>query len=92
MNSVSPVLTDREVHAENVIALDQPEYYPIIIARIRFEDGTPSSMVRFRLTDGERKAIAEGADFIVSQPHLGSFMPLGVQIAFPSEYPLPENI
>ena len=88
MNSVSPVLTQNEVGTEHVIALDQPEYFPIIIARVRYQDGALASIVRFRLSDLERKAISEGADLIISQPHLGSFMPLGLQLAFPSEYPL----
>ena len=34
MNSVSPVLTEAEIPAEQVIALGQEEYYPIIVARI----------------------------------------------------------
>jgi hypothetical protein len=73
-----------------VIALDQEEYYPIIVARIQWEDEakSKSSIVRYRLTDKERRAIAEGADVIVSQPHHGPLMPLGLQVAFPGEYPL----
>jgi hypothetical protein len=34
MDSVSPVLTVAEVEAEQVIALGQEEYYPIIVARV----------------------------------------------------------
>ena len=88
MISTSPVLTDKEVESEQVIALDQPEYYPLIVARVRFKSGSPATMVRFKLTDLERKAIAEGADLIISQPHLSNFMPIGLQLAFPNEYPL----
>ena len=33
MNSVSPVLTEAEIPAEQVIALGQEEYYPIIVGR-----------------------------------------------------------
>ena len=92
MQSTSPVLTEREVDSEQVIALTQEEYYPIIVARVRFQDGSPSTMVRFRLTDRERAAIAQGADLIISQPHLSSFMPIGLQLAFPNEYPLEEMV
>jgi hypothetical protein len=88
MISTSPVLTEKEINSEHMIALDQPEYYPIIVARVRFQDDSPATIVRFKLTDLERRAIAEGADLIISQPHLSNFMPLGLQLAFPNEYPL----
>lgn len=87
MDSVSPVLTDREVHAEEVVALEQEQYYPIIVARILFQDESRCSMVRFRFTDEERKLIAEGADLIIGQPHHGSMMPMSTQLAMPGEYP-----
>ena len=89
MDSVSPVLTDREVHAEEVVALEQEQYYPIIVARILFQDESRCSMVRFRFTDEERKLIAEGADLIIGQPHHGSMMPMSTQLAMPGEYPQP---
>jgi hypothetical protein len=88
MNSISPVLTEKEVPAEQVIALGQDEYYPIIGARIIFAGGLKSTVFRFRFSDMERKAIAEGADLILSQPHHSSVMPMGIQLAFPNEYPL----
>ncbi len=87
MNSVSPVFTEAEVESEQVIALGQEEYYPIIAARIRFSDGSISSMVRFRFTDEERALIAQGADLIIGQPHHGSMMPMSTQLAMPGEYP-----
>ena len=34
MDSVSPVLTAAEIPAEQVVALDQHQYLPIIVARI----------------------------------------------------------
>lgn len=88
MQSVSPVYTEQEVPAEQVIALDQPDYFPIIVARIIFQDGAMASATRFRFTEQERKAIAEGADLIISQPHHHSMMPVGLQLAMPGEYPL----
>jgi hypothetical protein len=37
MNSVSPVFTDAEVEHERVIALDQPEYVPIVVLPIALQ-------------------------------------------------------
>ena len=93
MNSVSPVLTDHEVEAERVIALDQPEYYPVISLRVTFsdKDGNPehlSTFTRFRFSDKDREAIAAGADLLLSQPHHGPLMPIGLQLAMPNQYPL----
>jgi hypothetical protein len=87
MNSVSPVLTEAEVDSEQVVALEQEQYYPIIVARIRFQDKSPCSMVRFRFSDEERSLIAQGADLILGQPHHGSMMPMSTQLAMPGEYP-----
>jgi hypothetical protein len=94
MNSVSPVLTERELFCENVIAIEQTsDYHPIICARVDFENSdTVASYTRYRLTDKEREAIARGADVLISQPHHGPMMPLGVQLAFPGEYPLEEKL
>lgn len=88
MDSVSPVLTEKEVESEQVVALDSDKYYPIIVGRIRFDDGSPCSMVRFRFSDKERELIAAGADLIIGQPHLSSMMPMSVQLAMPNEYPV----
>ena len=93
MNSVSPVLTEHEVEAEQVIALDQPQYYPIISLRVTFNDKdgdekSVATMTRFRFSDKDRDAIAAGADLILSQPHHGPLMPIGLQLAMPNEYPL----
>lgn len=87
MQSVSPVFTEREVESEQVIALGQKGYYPIIVARIEFEDGAIASMTRFKFTDKERELIASGADLILGQPHHGSMMPISLQLAMPGEYP-----
>ena len=87
MDSVSPVLTEAEVSAEQVIALDQPAYYPIIVARVGFAEGGVASLARFRFTPAERELIAAGADLILGQPHLGLMMPVSLQSAMPGEYP-----
>jgi hypothetical protein len=96
MNSVSPVLTETEVEAERVIALDQPEYYPFISLRVTYtdKDGNPESgatLTRFRFSDKDREAIAAGADLILSQPHHGPLMPIGLQLAMPNRYPILEE-
>ena len=96
MNSISPVFTEREVEAEQVIALDQPQYYPIISLRVTFNDKdgdekSVATMTRFRFSDRDRDAIAAGADLILSQPHHGPLMPIGLQLAMPNEYPLEEK-
>jgi len=88
VNSVSPVLTEAELPLEQVVALDQPEYYPIIVARIVFEDGQRATYTRFRFTEEERKLISEGADLLIVQPHVGPMMPISVQLAMKDEYPV----
>jgi len=87
MQSVTPVLTQSEVESEQIIALDQPDFYPIVVARIQFADGQLASYARFRLTEKERALITGGADILISQPHIGRMMPIAVQIAMPECYP-----
>ena len=48
MDSVSPVWTEEQVGAEQVIALDQPEYLPIVILPVLYSDGVAGMSVRFR--------------------------------------------
>ena len=92
MNSVSPVLTEREIPVEQVIALGQKEFYPIIVARVDYAGGAKYSLTRFRFTDAERELIAAGADLILGQPHHGMLMPVSLQLAMPGEYPVQEGI
>lgn len=88
MDSVSPVWTEAEVWIERVIALDQPEYLPIVTLPIRYADGTSGLSVRFRLTDDERRAISEGADFIVTELTFGLPMtPIHVCVCAPNIAP-----
>lgn len=89
MVSVSPVLTEAEVSAEQVIALDQPEYFPIIVLRVVFndKDASVATYTRFRFSPEERAAIANGADLLLSQPHHGSLMPIALQLAKDGCYP-----
>lgn len=91
MQSVSPVLTESEIDAEQVIALDQPEFLPIVVVRVRYSDQAVATLTRFRFSDDERRLIAEGADLLISQPHHGPLMPIGLQLAKPDSYPQPES-
>jgi hypothetical protein len=91
MDSISPVLTEAEVPAEQVVALGQEQYYPIVVARVIFEDGSISSMVRFRFTAAERELVLKGADLILGQPHHRGMMPVSLQLAMPGEYPVAEK-
>ena len=91
MDSVSPVLTEREVETEQVVALGDPRYYPIIAVRVIYEDGAAATLTRFRFSDKEREAIARGADLVLSQPHHGTMMPIGIQLAMKDQYPIPEE-
>lgn len=88
MDSVSPVLTDAEIESEQVVALGQDEYFPIIVARVKFPDDSLGSLTRFRFTAAERELIAAGADLILGQPHHGGMMPVSLQLAMPGEYPV----
>jgi len=62
MLPTSPVLAEEFVPSEVVFAKDQPEYNPLPVIRSR--DGVLLS--RWKLTDEERAAIAEGADILLS--------------------------
>ena len=96
MDSVSPVLTEAEVPAEQVVALEQIQFFPIIVARIFYTDGPQSeggiayTLARFRLTDAERAAVTAGADLVIGQPGHGQWMPISLQLAMPGEYPAVE--
>ena len=88
MESVSPVWTDEEIPVERVVALDQPEYMPIVVLPISYSDGTRALAVRFRFTEEERTAIAAGKDLIITELTFGArFTPLAFHICGPNERP-----
>lgn len=91
MESVSPVFTEHEVEAERVVALDQPQYVPIIVLRVQYGDGSLGTVTRYRLSDKERQLVAGGADILISQPHHGPLMPIGLQLAMRDSYPVAEE-
>jgi len=88
MDSVSPVLTEEYVELEKVIALDQPEYAPIIILPLSFSDGTIAAAVRFRFSSEERQAIANGADLLITELTFGKpYTPLNLAVCKPESNP-----
>lgn len=88
MDSVSPVWNDEMVEMERVIALDQQQYVPIVVLPVRYSDGLSGMSVRFRLSDEERRAIAEGSDIVLTELTLGGpFTPLDLKICKPNESP-----
>ena len=87
MDSVSPVWTDADVEGERVIALDQPEYLPLIALPFTYSDGVRGVAVRFRLTDKEREAIAGGADLLVTELASSYFTPIHIQTCPPNTRP-----
>ena len=82
MDSVSPVYTEETVRIERVIALDQPQYSPVVILPVVYEDGTQAMAVRFRFTEEERKLIADGGDLLLTELTFGrnKFTPVQLQI------------
>jgi len=88
MQSISPVWTEEEVPNEIVVALDQRQYQPIIILPVTFSDGVQGMSVRFRLSEEERKAIAEGADIVITELTFGNqFTPLKIVVCQPETNP-----
>ena len=91
MDSVSPVWTEALVAHERIIALDQPQYLPIVVLPVQFSDGTSGLSVRFRLTDEERFAIARGADVVITEMTFGRpFTPISVKAIYPNTSPYEE--
>ena len=102
MQSVTPVFGPEELQYEKVIALDQPEYSPLIIVPIdlHIPAGTLPGQtepivkanhgmsVRFRFSEAEREKITAGADLLITELVFGAkFTPLNFQIVMPDERP-----
>jgi hypothetical protein len=86
MTAVSPVMPGSEP-IEVVLGKDQPEYMPLPAVYL----DTPSRpmITRWRLSDEEREAVANGADIVLQQLTFRSpFQPINVQIVMPEECPL----
>ncbi len=88
MESVSPVWTEEEIESERVIALDQPEYKPLVVMPFKFGDGIHGASIRFRLSDDERAAIHNGADLVITEITFGNpVTPIDVKLCQPNERP-----
>ncbi len=87
MESVSPVWTEEDIEGEKVIALDQPQYKPLVVMPFKFGDGTPGMSVRFRLSDADKFAIQTGADLVITELTFGEFSPIDVRLCQPNKRP-----
>jgi hypothetical protein len=68
MDSVSPVIPGNEEH-EVTYAKDQSGYRPLTVLRTE-----KCVMSRWRLTDEERKHIADGGDLFICQLNFGGLL------------------
>jgi hypothetical protein len=79
MQSISPVYTEELVQFEQVIALDQPEYLPLITLSVP-EYGN-ACLARYEFSKEERELIADGADIVVAEMLFGSnYTPMALEI------------
>jgi hypothetical protein len=86
MTPVSPVMPGSE-SIEVVLGKNQPEYVPLPAVYL----DTPSlpMITRFRLSDEEREAIANGADIVLQQLTFRMhFQPVNLQIVMPDDCPV----
>lgn len=87
MDSISPVFDNETIELERVLALDQPEFVPIIVLPLNFTDNTSGLCVRFKLSEQEKKLISEGADLVITQMTDNLFTPMHLAIVKTNERP-----
>ena len=86
MQPVSPVMPGSAA-IEIVLGKDQPEYIPL--PAVYLDAPTRPMITRWRLTDDERQAIAEGADVVMTQlTFWNRFQPVHIQVTHPDQMPL----
>lgn len=86
MRSISPVYNADSVDCERVIALDQPEYEPIII--LPLVNYTNPMMTRWEFSEEERKIIAEGGELVLTElTFSNAFTPLAFEVLPKGEQP-----
>lgn len=86
MRSISPVYNEELVECEQVIALDQPEYLPLVTLTVPNFGGP--CLARYEFTDEERKLIAEGADLVVVELLFGGpYTPMSLEVTPKGEKP-----
>jgi hypothetical protein len=79
MRSISPIYNEELVQCEQVIALDQPEYLPLITLAVREFNNT--CLTRWEFTDEERKIIAEGGELIIGEMLFGGpYTPIALEV------------
>lgn len=86
MTPVSPVLPGSE-SIEIILGRKQPQYIPLPAVYL----DTPSRpmITRWRLSDEQREAVANGADVILQQLTFGEdFQPVNLQVVLPDNWPL----
>lgn len=87
MKPVSPVMPG-SAPIEIVIGKGQPQYEPIPAVYTADIDSLPM-VSRWRLTDGERKAIANGADIVLTQlTFRRHYQPVHLQVCGPDDMPV----
>jgi hypothetical protein len=86
MTPVSPVMPGSEA-IEIVLGKDQPEYIPL--PAVYLDMNCRPMVTRWRFTDEEREAIANGADLVMQQlTFKQAFQPINVQVVMPNECPI----
>jgi hypothetical protein len=86
MTPTSPVLPGSE-SIEIVLGRNQPQYTPL--PAVYLDTPCKPMITRWRLTDEERDAVANGADVILQQLTFGEpFQPVNLQIVLPDNWPL----
>lgn len=84
MTPVSPVMPGSE---EIELAKNQPEYIPL--PAVYLDMKCRPMVTRWRFTDEERAAIANGADLVAQQlTWWQKFQPINYQVVMPNECPV----
>jgi hypothetical protein len=85
MTPTSPVLPGSET-IEIVLGKGQPQYIPM--PAVYLERPSRPMITRFRLSEAERAAIAEGADIVLQQLTFRQpFQPVNLQIVHADQFP-----
>ena len=86
MEPVSPVMPGSEP-IEVVLGKDQPQYIPL--PAVYLDTNARPMITRWRLTEEERDAIANGADSVMQQlTFRNPYQPVNLQVVFPEENPV----
>jgi hypothetical protein len=86
MEPVSPVMPGSEP-IEVVLGKDQPQYIPL--PAVYLDTNARPMITRWRLTEEERDAIANGADIVMQQlTFRNPYQPVNLQVVFPEENPV----